>query len=108
MLYLLLMLPLGIIYFTLAVTGLAVGLRLALAPLVVLGRDLVLPAARLSHRGHLGSTTDTPGRPADLIGSLFVMLAGLLILDAAHARRARYRPRMHARLAKALLVEPGA
>src|SRR5256886_10236810 len=34
LLYLLIMLPLGIIYFTVAVTALAIGLRLALAPLV--------------------------------------------------------------------------
>src|SRR5689334_7847355 len=40
LLYLVLMLPLGIIYFTLAVTGVAIGLRLALAPLVVLGRHI--------------------------------------------------------------------
>src|SRR5215469_6269847 len=39
LLYLLLMLPLGILYFTLAVTGLAIGLRLALAPLIFAGRD---------------------------------------------------------------------
>src|ERR1700716_193339 len=39
LLYLLIMLPLGIIYFTVAVTGLAVGLRLGLAPRVVMRRD---------------------------------------------------------------------
>src|SRR5580692_6682965 len=40
LLYLLIMLPLGIVYFTVTLTGLALGLRLALAPLVVLSRDL--------------------------------------------------------------------
>src|SRR2546430_17184770 len=39
LLYLLIMLPLGIIYFAVAVTGVAVGFRLALAPLVVLTHD---------------------------------------------------------------------
>src|SRR5882762_8186554 len=40
--YMLIMLPLGIIYFTLTLTWLAIGLRLALAPLVVLSRDFGL------------------------------------------------------------------
>ena len=40
LLYMLVMLPLGIIYFTLAVTGLAISLSLALSPVVVLGKDL--------------------------------------------------------------------
>ncbi len=106
LLYLLIMLPLGIIYFTLAVTGLAVGLRLALAPLVVLSRDfgwlpLRLSADMLQIDGHAVAS------PHTLVGSLFYMVAGIVMVTLLmHA--ARWIARGHARLAKALLVVPGA
>jgi uncharacterized membrane protein len=106
LLYLLIMLPLGIIYFTLAVTGLAVGLRLALAPLVVLTHDLrwlspYVPLDMFQIDGwHAAS-------PHTLLGSLFYMVFGIVIVTALmHA--ARWIARGHARLAKALLVVPGA
>jgi uncharacterized membrane protein len=106
LLYFLLMLPLGIIYFCVATVGLALGLRLALAPVVVLGRDLnFLP---------LGITLDMiqiDGRavasPHTIIGALFYMVLGLVIL-ALLMHVARGIGRGHARLAKSLLVEPGA
>jgi uncharacterized membrane protein len=106
LLYLLLMLPLGIIYFTMAVVGLAVGLRWALAPVVFLGRQLYwLPrgvALDLIHIDGYGA-----GSPHTLLGALFFMVFGILILALLmHAARAIARG--HARLAKALLVEPGA
>jgi uncharacterized membrane protein len=106
LLYLLLMLPLGIIYFTLAVTGLAVGVRLALAPLVVLSRDFGWLPSRLSV-----DMIQIDGRaiasPHTLVGSLFYMVAGIVIVTLLmHA--ARRIARGHARLAKALLVVPGA
>ena len=108
LLYLLLMLPLGVIYFTLAITGLAIGLRLALAPLVVLGR----------HVGWIWGQEDwvrdmirigdwTVASPHTLVGALFYMVFGIVIVTILmHA--ARGIARGHARLAKALLVEPGA
>ncbi|HEX4649217.1 MAG TPA: sensor domain-containing protein [Steroidobacteraceae bacterium] len=107
LLYLLLMLPLGVIYFTVAITGLALGLRLALAPLVVLGR----------HVGWLWGQEDwvrdmirlgdwTVASPHTFLGALFYMVIGIVILTALmHA--ARGIARGHARIAKALLVEPG-
>ena len=106
LLYLLLMLPLGIIYFTLAVTGLAVGVRLALAPLVVLSRDFGWLPLRLSV-----DMSQIDGRaiasPHTLVGSLFYMVAGIVMVTLLmHA--ARWIARGHARLAKALLVVPGA
>src|ERR1700693_268529 len=106
LLYLLIMLPLGIIYFTLAVTGLAVGLRLALAPLAVLSRDFgwLPPGVSLDmiqiDGWHAAS-------PHTLLGSLFYMVFGVVIVTAL-MRAARGMPRAHARLAKALLVVPGA
>jgi len=106
LLYLLIMLPLGIIYFTLAVTGLAVGLRLALAPFVVLSRDFgwLPPGVSLDmiqiDGWHAAS-------PHTLLGSLFYLVFGVVIVTALmHA--ARGIARGHARLAKALLVVPGA
>lgn len=107
LLYLLLMLPLGIIYFTLAVTGLAVGLRLALAPLVVLGHDLAFLPYDFPTAVIQIDDQHSWGGPQTLIGSLFGMIAGLVIL-ALLMHAARGIARGHARLAKALLVQPGA
>ena len=98
LLYLLLMLPLGIIYFTIAITGLALGLRGALAPLLYLGHD-VAPGMLQIDGWH--------GEPHSFIGALFCMVLGVVVLTLLlHAARAIARG--HARLAKALLVEPGA
>jgi len=101
------MLPLGIIYFTLAVTGLAVGLRLALAPLVVLGHDLAFLPHDFPTAVIQIDDQHSWGGPQTLIGSLFGMIAGLVIL-ALLMHAARGIARGHARLAKALLVQPGA
>ena len=106
LLYLLLMLPLGIIYFTVTVTFLGVGLRWALAPAMYLAARLDwLPYRaqfdfiRIDHHSF--------GSPHSFIGSLFCMVFGVLLLTVLmHAARAVARG--HARLAKALLVEPGA
>ena len=104
LLYLLAMLPLGILYFTVAVTWIALGLSLALAPLGVLGHDLgwfppwFTPSIQIE---------DWHYRPESFIGALFCSVLGVLLLTALlHA--ARWIARGHARLAKALLVEPGA
>jgi len=105
LLYLLIMLPLGIIYFTVAVSALAIGLRLALAPLVVLGRDFGwFPWGSVEMFQIDGWHTASPHT---LLGSLFYMVFGIVIVTALmHA--ARGVARGHARLAKALLVVPGA
>jgi len=99
------MLPLGIIYFTVAVTGLAVGLRLALAPLVLLTRefDLVpgVPGSMIRiDDWHWNS-------PHTLVGALLCMVLGIVIVTLL-MHVARGIARGHARLAKALLVVPGA
>jgi hypothetical protein len=106
LLYLLVMLPLGIVYFTVAVTGLAVGLRLALAPLVVLSRDFGLLPLRWSLE-MFQIDGRTIASPHTLVGSLFYMAAGIVMVTLLmHAARAITRG--HVRLAKALLVVPGA
>jgi hypothetical protein len=105
LLYLLFMLPLGIMYFTIAVTGLTLGLRLALAPVIVLAGLLGwLPHEFSSDMIQVDNFGDGP---QSFIGALFCMLLGIVILALIlHAARAIARG--HARLAKTLLVEPGA
>jgi uncharacterized membrane protein len=106
LLYLLLMLPLGIFYFTIAVTGLALGLRLVLAPIVLLGREWGWFPPGLSH-AMIQVDGFGYGAPESLIGALVCAVVGLVILTLLlHA--VRWIARGHARLAKALLVEPGA
>jgi uncharacterized membrane protein len=103
LLYLLVMLPLGIIYFTLAVTGLAISLSLALSPVVVLGKDLGWFPPGFSAGIQFGDVDF----PQSIVGALIAMAIGVLLVTAVmHA--ARWIARGHARLAKALLVEPGA
>jgi uncharacterized membrane protein len=106
LLYLLLMLPLGIFYFVFTISFLAVGLRLTLAPFILLGRDwnlvplwFPLDVLTINGRGY--------GSPGTFIGALLLFALGVLILTLLmHAARALARG--HARLAKVLLVEPGA
>jgi uncharacterized membrane protein len=105
LLYLVAMLPLGILYFTIAITGLGFGLRMALTPFLVLGVDLgwlpwvSLNFARINDVDYGGTTS--------FIGALLLMALGVVLIALVlHAARAIARG--HARLAKALLVEPGA
>jgi uncharacterized membrane protein len=89
--YLLLMLPLGIVYFVTAVTGLSVSLAFIVAPLVELvGRFEVSPE-------WLGAFWALP----------LLMCAGVLLLTAL-MHLARSVGRLHAAFAKALLVAPAA
>lgn len=106
LLYLLLMLPLGIIYFTIAITELSIGLRCTFAPLVLLTRHFNLissafPVNMITIDGYGYGSSHT------LIGALFEMAFGIIVL-ALVMHAARGIARAHARLAKALLVEPGA
>ena len=94
MLYMLLMLPLGIIYFTLAVTLLSVAIAFIVAPVAVaLGALNWIP----------GDVYYT-GQPYQLP---FLFLGGILLLFAT-LHLARGIGRMHGQIAKALLVRPGA
>jgi uncharacterized membrane protein len=111
LLYLVLMLPLGIVYFVIAVAGLAAGLPLALAPLAVLGRDLHWLPADLQFGvieldgGHV--LTSLPISGGTWLGALVCMAIGIVLLTLLmHAARAIVRA--HARLAKLLLAKAGA
>ena len=106
LLYLLLMLPLGIIYFTVAVTGLSVGLAFTATPLLVAAQHLGLltDATVFSNDARIG---DFAIAHHSLLGSLVLGVLGALIVTLL-MHVARGVARGHARLAKALLVEPGA
>ena len=101
LLYLVLMLPLGIIYFVIATLGFTAGVHLSLAPVAALGTAF-------------GWLTDDYGFPyvhelwfgGTGIVSLLLCVLGILILTLT-MHLARAIGRGHARLAKALLVEPG-
>jgi len=106
LLYLLIMLPLGILYFTITVTGLALGLRLALAPVFLLGEQLGWFPPEFSP-GVINLDGASYGTPESIVGALLCAAAGVVIL-ALLLHAVRWLARSHARLAKALLVEPGA
>jgi uncharacterized membrane protein len=106
LLYLMLMLPLGIVYFVIAIVGLAIGLRLVVAPVIFAGLTLgwFPPGAQW---GVFQIDDWSLGTPDTVISALVEVALGVVILTLLmHA--ARGITRGHARLAKALLVEPGA
>jgi hypothetical protein len=106
LLYFVLMLPLGIIYFVIATLGISGGLRLTLTPAVMLGEtfgwvqdDMGEPFAFGHHWMRVSA--------GSWVGSFFMLAAGIVLFTLLmHLARAIVRG--HARLAKALLVEPGA
>ena len=100
LLYLVLMLPLGIIYFVIATVGLSLGVNLSLAPFAVIGENLGW-LDDLTLGDHMIRLTQT-----SWVGSLFLLAFGVIILTAV-LHLARGMVRAHARLAKMLLVEPG-
>jgi uncharacterized membrane protein len=108
LLYLVLMLPLGIIYFVIATVGLSIGVNLSLAPFAVLGETLGLLDDNQSHGipfslgRHIVHLT-----PHSWLGSIFMLAVGIVVLTTV-MHIARGMVRGHARLAKALLVQPGA
>lgn len=99
--YFLLMMPLGIVYFTIAVTGLATGSALALGALLGFAQALGmrLPGDLRLDVGPIG----LGGTAGDVFVLLLSLIAGVLVLTLTmHVARAIGRG--HARLAKALLV----
>jgi hypothetical protein len=106
--YLLVMLPLGIIYFTVAVTGLAISASFIGTPLLLLGQhlgwvhwDFMTDVTLFNGVGSAWSMQHP------LFSAALLFLAGLIILTLLmHLARALIRG--HARLAKSLLVVPGA
>jgi len=105
LLYLLLMLPVGILYFMVAVTALSVGLAFAVTPLLVVAQRLGLlsQATVLSEDMRIG---DMALAHHSLLSALLLGVLGVLIITLL-MHVARGVARGHARLAKALLVEPG-
>ncbi len=104
--YLVIMLPLGIAYFTIAITGLALSAALIGTPLTLLAErigwmDFSLNDHIYWHAGH----------PWELhhpvVGGLLLLILGVLLLTAL-LHFARGLVRVHARLAKSMLVVPGA
>jgi uncharacterized membrane protein len=97
LLYFLLMLPLGIVYFTIAVTGIATSVGLVGGPLAVL----------LGFGGHLFiGGVDVLTQSGWWWTWPLVMLAGVLLLFVT-LHVARGLGRLHAQLAKRLLVQAG-
>lgn len=99
--YFLMMMPLGIVYFTIAVTGTATGGALVLGPLLAAAHALGVPLPGDVHI--FGSPGDPGGAAGDVFLMILAMLAGVVVLTLMmHVARAIGRG--HARLAKALLV----
>ena len=103
LIYLLVMLPLGIIYFTTAVTGLALGVSFILVPVAGVAQRLGWWVP-WEHEGHIRfnpAWLDTPP------GWVFCVVFGVVVLTTLlHAARGIVG--VHARTAKALLVAQGA
>jgi hypothetical protein len=96
--YLLLMLPLGIIYFVIAIVGISLGGALIVAPFLVL-------AQHLGWNINDGQSLVQPALLATPLIAPFTILLGVLIFTALmHA--ARGIGRMQVALARALLVKP--
>jgi hypothetical protein len=97
--YFVLMLPIGILYFTMAITGLALGISLIAGPIFGV----------LHYFGAFGGWGDLHMGPAWVTSPLGLILCaavGVLILTVT-LHVARGIGRLHARFAKALLVTPG-
>jgi hypothetical protein len=99
------MMPLGIVYFTVTVTALAVGLAFTALPFVVVAKWLgwTTDVTVFSDDASIGGfvLSDHSMISALILGILGVLIVTLLM----HAARAIGRG--HAHLAKALLVVPG-
>ena len=101
--YLVIMLPLGIVYFTIAVTGLAVSVALIATPLTLFGEHFGMIDWSLNDHIYWHA-----GQPWTLFhpvidGALLLVIGVLLLTALLHL--ARRLIRMHARVAKAMLVE---
>jgi uncharacterized membrane protein len=98
--YLILMLPLGVVYFVIAVVGLSVSLAFIFAPLV----DL---AGRYGWFDQAGGMDISPAWLGSLWATPLLVLAGVVLLTLL-MHLARGVGRLHALYAKALLVAPTA
>ncbi len=98
--YLIVMLPLGILYFVIAVVGLSLGLSFTAAPIVDIAQRLGLLDGRVSVYGPA-----MPGWIASPVGDVLLFVLGLLVVTLL-MHTARGIVRMHARMAKSLLAKP--
>lgn len=99
--YFLLMLPLGIVYFTTAITGLSLGVSFILVPIIEVLRHFGAFASLGGLQVYQGwAWLDSP------LGLLLLAILGVLILTLL-MHLARGIGRLHVRFAKALLVTPG-
>jgi hypothetical protein len=98
--YVILMLPLGVRYFTIAVTGVSTGLGLVAAPFLAL-------ADWLSDPEWLGPIELGPAWLENPVGYVLCGIVGVLLLTGV-MHLVRGVGRLHARMAKMLLVTPGA
>ena len=99
--YLVLMLPLGIVYFTVAVTGLAISTSFIGAPLSVLAQHFGWHFYTVNFGDYTVGASEYSG-----IAAVVLLLLGVLLLTLL-MHLARGLIRLHAHLAKALLVVPG-
>ncbi len=97
--YLIVMLPLGILYFVIAVVGLSLGLSFTAAPIVDIAQRLGLLDGRVSVYGPA-----MPGWIASPVGDVLLFVLGLLVVTLL-MHTARGTVRMHARMAKSLLAK---
>lgn len=104
--YLVLMLPLGIVYFTVAVVGLALSAALIGTPLTMIARHYAW--IDFSLNDHIFWRAGEPWSPEHpMFASVLMLALGVLLLTVL-LHLARGLVRMHARLAKSMLVVPGA
>jgi uncharacterized membrane protein len=101
--YFLLMLPLGVVYFTAAITGLAVGVALSAAPVL----RLLYWSGALPDWWMRDGVQLQPDWIDNPIGFVVCGILGVLILTVV-MHLARGVGRVHARVAKTLLVAPAA
>jgi len=92
LLYFVLMLPLGIVYFTIAVTGLAVGIACTIAPIAI----FLVP-------GHIRAEINFGDFVPPIVGVPLTFVVGIVVLFAT-LHLARGIGRMHGTIAKNLLV----
>jgi len=98
--YLVVMLPLGVAYFCIAVTGISLGVSCTIAPIVDALQRLGLVRADVSVYG-----ASMPYWLTSPIGGVLLFIFGIVVLTTL-MHVARGIGRMHARLAKALLAKP--
>jgi len=94
MCYFLLMLPLGVGYFVIAVTGIAAGFALLVVPFAIVGYDT----------GLFTIEADFATMPSLWVGALSLLAGVLTVTTLLHV--ARLTGRLHGSLAKHLLVAP--